>query len=428
MKLDKYKLTTDIAWTMGGFVILAASGILINLIVVKFRDAAALGVFNLAYAVYLVASQIGVIGLHYSVLRHAALYENDPDERGRLLFTAGLCAVGLGTAAALCLWLLGPAMGAVFNSASTGDAIVYASFGLVLFPLNKVLISYVNALRLMKAFALLQSTRYIAVTIWVLAVAVTDLPIAYACFGFAAAELLTTLGAISYLRRNDVTGPLAVDRAWVARHFEFGLKILPAGLFAELNSRVDVLLLGLFVGEHEVGIYSFAAMLFDGLYHVLAMVRVNFNPLLVGATRDSDQAGLRRLLHRSKTWLWPGTAALSMIVAGTFLFIATVVIPAKGLLEGTSSLAILLGGLTLISAFIPLDNLLLASGRPGWQTAQHLTVVGSNVALNLLLVPLFGIEGAATATSLAYIAGITMLVIMVDRLMKWNLLTNRFGR
>ena len=90
---------------MGSLVVLAASGILINLIIAAFRDAAALGAFNQAYAVYIVASQIAVFGLHYSVLRHAALYDTDAVERGRLLANAGAFSLLLGACAAVLVLL-----------------------------------------------------------------------------------------------------------------------------------------------------------------------------------------------------------------------------------------------------------------------------------------------------------------------------------
>ena len=116
MKFMKHKLTTDIAWTMGCLVVLAASGILINLIIARLRDAAALGVFNQAYAIYIVASQFAVFGLHYSVLRHAALYDSDESERGRMLVNAGAYSLLLGACAAVSLYLAAPLFGLLWKA------------------------------------------------------------------------------------------------------------------------------------------------------------------------------------------------------------------------------------------------------------------------------------------------------------------------
>jgi len=151
------KLTRDITWSMGSFFILAVSGIIINIVVAAFRDAAALGVFNLAYAVYIVASQLAIWGIHYSVLRHAAYYQDDADRRGAMFFSAVVVALLLGALAASILYGAAPWLGSIFQSKSAGAAIGFSAFGLALFPLNKVLLAYLNGLREMKAFSILQA-------------------------------------------------------------------------------------------------------------------------------------------------------------------------------------------------------------------------------------------------------------------------------
>jgi hypothetical protein len=96
----------------------------------------------------------------------------------------------------------------------------------------------------------------------------------------------------------------------------------------------------------------------------------------------------------------------------------------KGLLEGLPSLAILLGGLTLICFLVPFDNLLMVSGHPGYQTLQQLVLVVTNITVAVLLLPLLGIEGAALGTAVSYVAGVLTMAIFANRLLGWNLFTN----
>ncbi|MBK7552528.1 MAG: oligosaccharide flippase family protein [Syntrophaceae bacterium] len=285
---------------MGGLVVLAASGILINLVIAAFRDASALGAFNQAYAIYIVASQIAVFGLHYSVLRHAALYDRDTEERGRLLVNASTWSLTLGIVAAAVVFAASPLFGLILDSDSVAAATANAAPGLMLFPLNKVLLGYLNGLRHMKAFSLLQSMRYILVMLWVTAVSVSPWAFELCTLGFLIAEAATALGVSLYLKSHGMFPALRFDAGWTRRHFVFGGKSLLAGIFVELNSRMDVLLVGLFLPDREVGIYSFAAMLVDGLYHVLAFVRINYNPVLVGTLRDREWEGARKLLRQTR--------------------------------------------------------------------------------------------------------------------------------
>jgi len=421
-----HKLTRDIAWTLGSFVMLAISGIVINLVVAGVRDAAALGVFNQAYAVYIIASQLATVGLHYSVLRHAALHDADAPVRGRMFFTAAACALGLGALAAVVVAATAGWLGSLFDSLATGRAVAWSSAGLLLFSLNKVLLAYLNGLRRMRAFSVLQGLRYLLVMAVVCGIALSPLPIEMATLAFLVAEAATAAGAVAYVVRRGLAAHLAFDREWLRTHFRFGTKGLAAGMFAEFNSRIDVLLIGVFLPDREVGIYSFAAMMVDGVYHVLAMVRLNFNPVLVGSLRDADQAQAMSLRRQSARFVLPATAAMALLAVVALWVLSTYVVPQKDLHEGMLSLVILMSGLVLVSTLVPFDNLLMVSGHPGYQTLQQLFTVGVNALVAVLLLPIFGIAGAACGTAMSYLAGATALLVFSRRIVGWNLLTNRF--
>lgn len=425
LQWDQHKLTRDIAYTLGSFVVLAASGVVINVTVTALRDASALGVFNLAYAVYILLSQLAAWGLHYSTLRHAAYYEDDRRERSGMLTTAGMLALLFGgVAAVLAVWLA-PVLGVWFDSPRSGSAIAYAAFGLVFFPLNKVLLAYLNGLRRMKAFSVLQILRYVTVMLAVAAVAASPLPIEMATLAFLLAEVLTLLGALCYVAQRQLAGFVPARRVWIRRHLQFGTRGLLSGLFAEMNSRVDVILVGLFLDERATGIYSFAAMLIDGLYHVLAMVRINFNPVLVKAIKCQDWGQIRGLRRQSGHWVPRGMAGLSVAVLAGFVLFAEALLPGKGLMEGLPALLILLAGLNLVAVLVPFDNIMMVSGHPGYQTTQQMVMVGVNIAVALLAMPILGIEGAAIGTAASYLASVATLIFFTNKLLGWNLVINR---
>jgi O-antigen/teichoic acid export membrane protein len=419
------KLTRDITYSIGGFAVLAASGVVINLVVSVARDAAALGMFNLAYAVYIIVSQFAVWGIHYSVLRHTAFYKDLPRERGSMLCTAVALALALGAlAVALTVWAE-PFFAQMFSSVDTGHAIRNAAFGLLLFPVNKVLLAYLNGLRQMKAFSILQALRYSVIMAVVSGVAVSSVSMTQATLAFFVAELATTLAACIALIRLNLFAFFVFSKPWVRRHLTFGSKGLMAGMFAEVNSRVDVLLIGFFLTDRATGIYSFAAMLADGLYQLLTIVRINFNPILVAAVKDGDWTGAKRLRQQAGTYVRPIMLGLSTLLVGAFYGFTTWAVPGKGLQEGLPVLLILLAGLNVIAILVPFDNLLMVSGHPAYQTAQQMATVAANAIVAAVLLPMMGVEGAAVGTAASYLCGIAMLVFFANRLLRWNLIINQ---
>lgn len=415
-------LARGISLTMISFVVLAASGIVINVAIVIARNSDALGVFNQAYSIYIVASQFAACGLHYSTMRSAAYYENDPDELGKMLISAILPALLFGTALATLLYLSEPLFTRIFDSPEAGEATAIASLGLAFFPLNKVLVAFVNGLRHMAAFSILQAARYFIIMAVSVGVAFSTLPLKYAMYCFVIAELITAIAATVYIARRHLCRSSALNMAWVRRHFAFGFKSFAAGIFGEVNTRIDVVMLGIFLDDKSVGVYSFAALLIDGLTQVLAMIRVNYNPFLVGALRDRKYDEAMALLRKTRIRVPIVMTGLGALATLFFILACLYVIPGKGLLAGLPTLLILLAGMIAVSGFIPFDNLMLVDGRPLYQTIQQMIAVMINILGNLALIPIFGIEGAALGTALGFIAGTIALIIFARRFVGWNLL------
>ncbi len=422
------KLRSDLMWSVGSLVVLAGSGIVVNVLIAVFWDAAALGVFNQTYAVYVVVSQVAALGLHVSVLRETALMADDRAGRSSMLWSAAVPALVLGTLAAGGLALAAGPIGALLDSEDVARSVFLSAAGIAVFPLNKVLIAYVNGRRFMRAFAIFQSLRYGAVAGWIGLITVVSTDFADAALAFVVAEVLTAAGTLLFLlaTARDV-GRGQVHAGRMRRHLSFGGRAVAGGIFMEMNTRVDVVFIGYFLGDSEVGIYSFAAMLADGMFHLLAVVRSNLTPITVALIRDRQDDDATRLIRKVRLLL-PAFAALSVAVVAGFVVALAVLAPGRGFEAGVAPLAVLLAGLTLVSPLVPLDATLSAAGHPGLQTAQQFVVLVVNCVLNALLIPGFGITGAALGTAGAYLAGGVVLVALCRRTVGWNLLTGRVAR
>jgi O-antigen/teichoic acid export membrane protein len=74
-------------------------------------------------------------------------------------------------------------------------------------------------------------------------------------------------------------------------------------------------------------------------------------------------------------------------------------------------------GIVLASGYIPFGQTLLMGGRPGWHTGLMAATVASNVIGNSILIPIYGLNGAAAATAIATV----LSVFVLKALVKWRL-------
>jgi O-antigen/teichoic acid export membrane protein len=80
--------------------------------------------------------------------------------------------------------------------------------------------------------------------------------------------------------------------------------------------------------------------------------------------------------------------------------------------------AILMSGIALSSGYIPFGQILVQAGQPGLHTIMTLLLVVFNFTLNLLLIPVLGLIGAAIATALAHCVGVFLLKIFTKRILQ----------
>ena len=407
----------DVLWNFVSFAIMGVCGVLINFIIAGFYDPAALGVYNQVYAVYIVSSQFAVVGVHLSVLKYVAQYNDQPDEVRNIITAGMLLSTVFALAACGVLWALRWPIAGWMDSPGVGRGLGWALPGLFFFSLNKVILFVLNAQERMKLYAVFQALRYVLMIAVIVVVALLGLAGEYLSSVFTICELVLFLGMLPTIRAQLGWPALPALRRWTRLHFDFGMRGFLSNVLLGLNPRVDVLILGYFSSDYVVGVFSLAASAAEGLYQLPVVLRTNLNPRLVQLIAGEKMEELRTLARRSMrltylSILAVGAAAVAVYPLGLYL----VANPQK-FMQSWPIFAILTAGIVLASGYIPFSNILLLAGRPGTHTLMISLQVLFNIVGNLLLVPVMGGYGAAIATALSYVFLIFLVKIFARRVL-----------
>jgi O-antigen/teichoic acid export membrane protein len=187
-----------------------------------------------------------------------------------------------------------------------------------------------------------------------------------------------------------------------------------SGLF-ELFARVDILVVGAFASDRVVGAFSFAATLFEGLYQVLYVLRINYAPVVVRLWTGDRKGELEAVIRRARNRTYAGAAAAGLLAVAAYALLLPLLTADAEFVQSWQPFAVLVAGAALAAGYNPFLPLLLYAGRPGRNTAFMLVVFSVNAAGNLVLVPLFGPLGSAAATALALAASALLLRAVVAR-------------
>lgn len=412
--LPSHKLTIDMIANLVSLAVLFIAGILINVVIGRQYGPDALGLFNIIFAIFILFSQFGSFGLQYSTLSFTAVRAGQPTEQLHVLREA--LRIGLVTSSctvALAL-LVTPGLAWIFELDDLPAAWLMALPGLWCFALNKVLLAYFNGLGEMRLFALFQSGRYVAmlIAVAILTALVTDGKYLSAILSVAEVVLFFAMAPIAVARLRAL--PRDNSASWRKRHIRFGVLALPSGAVAELNTRVDVLLLGTMLGVVQTGYYSIAILLAEGYGQAIVVLRNVINPLLAKIALERDQTGLSHLVRTF------GSIAFVLMAAGGIALIALFPLLNSYVLAGQFSaaqipLAILVTGIGLTGPWMIFSMILSQGGRPGSYTMLMISILAANITFNIVGIYTLGLIGAAIGTSLSYVVGALILTILVRR-------------
>ena len=413
---ERRRFQRDVVWNLASFALLGVAGITLNVLIGWHYRAEGLGVFNQVVAAYIVFSMLATAGIHMSVLRSVAEADGDEETARASVLGALLPAVLLSGLVTLVFLACAGPLAALLKSEGVGIGMQAAAPGLFFFGLNKTLLAVENGRRRMRAFAVFQSLRYVLIlgaflVAWQMGVEGPRLPLV-----FTVAEAILFPVLLFDVSRNVRWWRGKAPLEWSRRHLRFGLRNMLSGMLLELNSRVDILMLGFFRKDEDVGIYSFAALFAEGFYQLFVVLQNNYNPVLAGHLARGERAEVEALVRRGRkaTWYVGAAAGLAAVLVYPFLMSLLTQDPAFG--ASRLPFALLVGGLVLAAGYLPFQGFLAMANLPGWHTVFMFQVVFLNAVLNVCAIPLLGVDGAALATGASFGLSVLILRAMARRL------------
>lgn len=229
-----------------------------------------------------------------------------------------------------------------------------------------------------------------------------------------AATYVTTIGQFfnitHRLRRRFEAGPARVEFIpW----FKVAIPIFLIEGFIFLLTNSDTVVTGLFLAPADVAIYFAASKTMALVQFVYFSVKAATAPHFSALFASEDRSSLARFAGQSVRWVfWP-----SLFVGGTALLLGNVLLSmfGEGFTAGYSIMVILFFGIMCKASVGPGEVLLTMAGEQALCVKLYVVALGANIGLNVLLIPLYGLKGAASAAALAMLVEAVLLHIAVRR-------------
>ena len=210
-----------------------------------------------------------------------------------------------------------------------------------------------------------------------------------------------------------------ITKSLIKKLFVFALPVFIGGLGGLIIGYTDTLMIAGFWSSKQVGFYQTAQPAARILWYLVTPLVTVLFPMISELWARRERKLLRNALHFLTKF------SFILIIPAALVFIAFPDIVINLLfgpryLAGTTVLQILAGAAIVYTLYAILIYAIAGIGRPIINTKVVGVMACLNLAGNLLLIPAYGIEGAAIATFSAYTLGLVLMFYYARKLVKFT--------
>jgi stage V sporulation protein B len=171
-----------------------------------------------------------------------------------------------------------------------------------------------------------------------------------------------------------------------------------------VTGQIEPLFLGYYHSATDVGVFRVYVYVISLIGVIKTSFAQIFKPVAASLAAQDDFQGLSELYVRVAKWLFQFNLAILLLFVILGKDILEILFPADYLV-GIGALLVLLAGRFLNSAFGPEGMLLEALDHTKLSLLNSLVMLGTNCALDYVLIPRYGILGAAVGAASAIVVG-----------------------
>lgn len=387
----------DTSITLSSFVLSGLLGIYLYFLLIKNGSIDLLGFFNIQYLFIFVIAQLGMYGVHYSILREVTI--SDSLNRDFNILLSGLFIILLGTYVTVSFL--------EFITNQIGFVLML-DFNKIILPilllsLNKGIYSFINGKQEFIKLGIVNPFR-MGVYLFTV-IKLNDQGYLYdeeLYNVFLNGELAVLILQIILCFFIFTIKDLKFNKyGYIAIHLKYSRKAFLTSFLADINLRVDLLILSFLLGNSFVGLYSYTSSIGEGFVGILNVAKTVTTPKLTNLVKNLES------FKEYKQKIFRVCNLISLVTGGVILYLFKYLSSKISYLniygeKAFISLSIIVIGFSLLSYFFAFEHILLQLNYPKEHSKCLLFLFVTNVLLNFIFIKIFGINGAAVATVLSY--------------------------
>ncbi|WP_456423180.1 flippase [Thermococcus sp.] len=390
-----------------GLIASAIFGFLARAIVGRIYGPEQYGVYNLTFTVFTITLIVVMMGFPMGMQRQVSYFlSRKPGEVKELIGTALTLVLLTSTLGLIVLEVLrGTLPRYIGGSDLLTELLGILSISLPISATLNVLISISQGFKRVREYTIYG--KIIAPLLYTLLIVITgvifDMPIHYIMDAYIISQGIT----LTLVIRDLTVAGILPKRLYFSKRMAraivlFSIPLMMSGIINLVMTWTDTLMLGHYLSSGIVGIYNAAAPLARFIPVFLSAMTVIYNPIVTRFYVKGRIQEISEFYSAITKWVLLLTFPLFLLLFAYPQAVITTLFGQK-YVEAWKPLMILSAGFLVHSIVGPNGLTLISIGKPSKEMTGNLLGAVINVLLNMTLIPIYGMIGAAIATASAYV-------------------------
>jgi len=422
--MKKQNVTQGTIYLMFAQVAFVASGYAIHIGLARLLGPSEYGIYAVVISLMMMVTLILTTGIPQAVSKYVAHDDGSAKEirntalKMQLVFSLAIFSI---------YFLLAGQIAMLLNDASLTPYLRASSFIVPGYAVYSILVGYLNGLREYKKQAITAVSYSIFKATFILAMVVVGYAVMGAVVGFVFAPIAGLVVTLYFTRHVKISNnrkhsPAQADSnsshvqdiaqdtfnhvssITVKQIMDFAVPIALFSVATNLIMSVDLFFIKAYLTNYDTGIYSAASMIARVPFFLIGGLYGALFPAISHSTASNNIEKTRKYISQSLKYSLMAMVPAVVIISAMADKILPLVYSGE-YAGGAQVLSILVIGLGFYSLFFLFTTILNGSGRPRDSLILGVVVLGIDVLLNFLLVPGYGMMGAAAATGGACLVG-----------------------
>lgn len=420
LKLKISKTMKDIQWSLISIATSSLSHLLLRIVLGREFGPSGLGIYTLVFTIYIFGMQFAAFGISAALTKHVAEF-SDELAKTRIYIRSGLItSIFTGTLMGAVLYLCSGFIASdIFDIPEMGALLRITALCFPFIAMHKATIGAINGFRKMKTYALLDIALNASVMVMSVFLAMyMDMGVKGAVLGFVIPTMFCGLVSLLLIRPYIThIGTSIIHMDIMKNVLHFGFYVVLGNSIGYIYTHIDSVMIGYYLNEADVGIYAISAILIQGVTLIPSAIQRVTGPMITRSYAKNDIDAIKTLLKSilSKVFLLALACSIFLYFFGKVLIIA---IFGEAFLPAYTPLLILLIGYTVYSMFMSIGTFYASIGQVQLSYKVALFSAVLNVIMNALLIPPYGINGAAMATSFSLVVLTVINFLIIKNIIK----------